>query len=221
MKKILAILALAVAGGGFVFGPELMAEENSETPVVEKKTEAAEALSVGDMAPGFSLKNVDDAMVSLADVLSTDNVNGAIVTFTCNTCPYAVMYEDRLIDLHNNYASQGWPVIAINPNDPDVKPGDSFNSMKERSTAKEFPFAYLFDEGQKVYPEYGATKTPHVFLVDKSQKVRYIGAIDNNPQDADAVTEKYLEDAIAAIGAGNDPDPNFTKAIGCSIKVKK
>ena len=162
-------------------------------------------------------------MVSLEDVMNAggDAPNGVILTYTCNTCPYAVMYEDRLIDLHNRYADKGWPVVAINPNDPAAKAGDSFEKMKERADKKDFPFAYLFDEGQKIYPQYGATRTPHIFLIDKTQKVRYIGAIDNNPQDADAVTVRYVEDAIAAVDAGNDPDPNFTKAIGCSIKVKK
>lgn len=222
MKKIITIVALAVAGGGFFFGPDLMGKDKNETPVAEEKNVESDALSVGDIAPDFNLKNVDDTMVSLSALASADNSpKGFIVTFTCNTCPYAVMYEDRLVDLHNRYAPKGWPVIAINPNDPDVKPGDSFDSMKQRADEKEFPFAYLFDEGQKVYPKYGATKTPHVFLLDNTRKVRYIGAIDNNPQDADAVTETYLEDAIAAVEAGNEPEPDFTKAIGCSIKVKK
>lgn len=221
MKKILAILALAVAGGGFVFGTGLLAEK--EAPVFERETIEADALSVGDIAPDFNLKNVDGSMVSLSGYSNVDGTvpNGFIVVFTCNTCPYAVMYEDRIIDLHTRYAPQGWPVVAIQPNDPDVKPGDNLDAMKERATAKEFPFAYLFDEGQQVYPQYGASKTPHVFLLDNTRKVRYIGAIDNNPQDADAVTKKYLEDAIAAVNAGNEPDPDFTKAIGCSIKVKK
>ncbi len=175
------------------------------------------ALTIGDIAPDFKLMNVDDAMVSLDDY---DDVKGYIVTFTCNHCPYAIMYEDRLIDLHNKYADMGYPVVAINPNDPEAKPADSFDNMKVRAEEKGFPFAYLMDEGQKIYPQYGATKTPHVFLLDADRKVRYIGAIDDDARDASAVTEKFLENAIAALEKGEDPTPATTKAIGCSIKTK-
>lgn len=178
----------------------------------------AEPLKVGDTAPDFSLKSVSGKMVALNDL---KQAKGYIVTFTCNTCPYAQMYEERLINLHKKLAPMGWPVIAINPNDPAVTPGDSFAKMQERATEKKYPFEYLFDEGQKVYPAYGATRTPHVFLLDKDRKVRYIGAIDDNAEDATAVTKRYVEDAIEAINAGKDPEPNFTKAIGCTIKVKK
>ena len=172
---------------------------------------------VGDQAADFSLKNVDGTMVSLADY---KGVNGYIVIFTCNTCPYAQMYEDRIIALHAKYASQGYPVVAINPNDPDVKPGDDFAAMQARAKEKKFPFKYLFDAGQKVYPVFGATRTPHIFLLDANRYVRYIGAIDDNAQNPGEVTVKYLENAIAALKAGNNPDPAETKAIGCTIKVK-
>ncbi len=182
---------------------------------------SADALTVGDTAPDFSLKNIDGRIVSLEGLAKDNDIKGYILTFTCNTCPFAVMYEDRLVELHNRFAPQGWPVVAINPNDPDVKPGDSFSAMKDRATEKGFPFSYLFDDGQQVYPQYGATKTPHVFLLDITRKVRYIGAIDNNAQDAAAATEHYVADAIAAVEAGKNPDPSYTKAVGCSIKVKK
>lgn len=172
---------------------------------------------VGEQAADFSLKNVDGSMVSLKDY---KGVNGYIVIFTCNTCPYAVMYEDRIIELHNKYASQGYPVVAINPNDPSVKSGDDFASMQQRAKEKNFPFKYLFDEGQKVYPLFGAVRTPHVFLLDANRYVRYIGAIDDNAQNPSEVSAKYLENAIAALKAGNNPDPSETKAIGCTIKVK-
>lgn len=176
-----------------------------------------DAYKIGDQATDFSLKNVDGSMVSLA---SYKGVKGYIVIFTCNTCPYAVMYEDRIIALHNKYAPLGYPVVAINPNDPSVKSGDDFASMQERAKEKGFPFKYLFDDGQKVYPAYGATRTPHIFLLDANRYVRYIGAIDDNAQDASAVSVKYLENAITALQSGNNPDPDETKAIGCTIKVK-
>ncbi len=173
---------------------------------------------IGDTATDFSLLNVDGKMKSLANY---KDVKGYIVTFTCNHCPYAVMYEDRLIDLHNKYASKGYPVVAINPNDPEAQPKDSYVAMQERAKEKGFTFDYLFDDGQKVYPQYGATKTPHVFLLDADRVVKYIGAIDDSARDAEAVEVKYLEDAIAALEMGKNPDPAETKAIGCSIKTVK
>jgi len=176
-----------------------------------------DAYKVGEQAADFSLKNVDGTMVSLKDY---KGVNGFIVVFTCNTCPYAVMYEDRIIELHNKYAPQGYPVVAINPNDPSVKAGDDFASMQARAKEKNFPFKYLFDDGQKVYPAFGALRTPHIFLLDANRYVRYIGAIDDNAQNPSEVSVKYLENAIAALKAGNNPDPSETKAIGCTIKVK-
>ena len=175
-------------------------------------------LHIGDKAPDFELMNVDGEKVSLS---SYEDAKGFIVTFTCNHCPYAVMYEDRLIDLHNEFAPKGYPVVAINPNDPEVKPDDSFENMQVRAKEKGFPFAYLIDEGQKVYPKYGATKTPHVYILDKDLVVQYIGAIDDSARDASAVTERFAANAIMALEKGAKPDPAETKAIGCSIKTKK
>lgn len=175
-------------------------------------------LNIGDKAPDFLLKNVDGKMVSLKDF---PDAKGFVVIFTCNHCPYAVMYEDRIIALNEKYALMGYPVIAINPNDPEVQPADSYELMKERAKEKAFTFPYLFDDGQKVYPQYGATRTPHVFLLDKNLIVKYIGAIDDNPQDPGSVNEKYLANAIMALDSGKKIEPETTKAIGCTIKVKK
>lgn len=173
---------------------------------------------VGDKAADFKLKNIDGTVMSLADM---KDAKGFIVTFTCNHCPYSVLYEDRLIDLHNEMAAKGYPVIAINPNDPKVQPEDSFEGMQKRSAEKKFPFVYLFDDNQEVYPLFGATRTPHVFLLDKEMVVQYIGAIDNNAKSPEDVTVNYVKDAIMALEKGETPDPNFTKAIGCSIKTAK
>ncbi len=173
---------------------------------------------VGDKATDFKLKSVDNKMYSMADY---KDAKGFIVVFTCNHCPFAVKYEDRIIDLAKKYKSKGYVLLAINPNDPAAQPEDSFELMQKRAKEKKFTFPYLFDEGQKIYPQYGATKTPHVFLLDKNLVVKYIGAIDDNVEDASQVKEKYLENAIAALEKGQEPTPNTTKAIGCSIKVKK
>jgi len=158
-------------------------------------------------------------MVSLSDY--TD-AKGFLLIFTCNTCPYAVAYEDRIVALDKKYKKLGVPVIAINPNNPKAKPGDSFEAMKVRAKEKGFTFPYLLDEGQQVYPKYGATRTPHVYLLEKTTNgniVRYIGAIDDNYQDASQVEDTYASDAVDAMLAGNEIEITLTKAIGCTIKV--
>lgn len=176
---------------------------------------------IGDKASDFNLKNVDGKMVSLT---SMPDIKGAIVIFSCNTCPYVVAYEDRMIDLHNKYAAMGYPVIAINPNDEKVSPGDSFEKMQERAKQKNFPFPYVYDKTQEVIKTYGGTRTPHVYLLNKEGNdfiVKYIGAIDNNYQDANAVTERYVENAMSAIMGGKSIPLTTTKAIGCTIKWTK
>lgn len=179
-------------------------------------------VSVGDKAPYFNLKNIDGKFYSFDNIKDANGKTpkGYIVVFTCNTCPYAKANETRLIELHNAYSPKGYPVVAIQPNDPAVQPGDSFEAMKNNAQEKGFPFLYLLDEGQNVYPEYGATKTPEVYVVDAKRIVRYHGAIDDSVRNAAGVEEKFVEDAIAAVEAGRKPARETTKAIGCSIKTK-
>jgi len=210
-------------------------QENKSTTNDTAQTSTAQAISntekmdkylgvkVGDKAPAFELKGVDDQLYSFENIKDAngETPKGFVVTFTCNTCPYAVGYEDRLIDLHNKLSPMGYPLVAIQTNDPELKPGDSFDEMKKRHAEKGFPFIYLNDDGQKVYPQYGAKKTPEIYLVDGDQIVRYHGAIDDNAQHPNAVTINYVENAVAAIEAGQNPDPADVKAIGCSIKAKK
>jgi peroxiredoxin len=179
---------------------------------------STDGLKVGDTAPDFQLKSTSGKTLGLKDY---KNAKGYIVVFTCNTCPYAQAYEQRIIDLHNKLEPMGWPVVAIMPNDPNVQPGDSYERMVERAKSKEYPFEYLIDEGQKVFPAYGATRTPHVFLLDKARKVRYIGAIDDNSEDETLITHRYVEEAIAAVEKGIEPNPSLTKAVGCMIKIKR
>lgn len=174
---------------------------------------------VGDIATDFSLKNIDGRMVSLKDYT---NAKGFIVIFTCNHCPFAKAYEDRIVALNKQYSDLGYPVIAINPNNPAKQPEDSFENMRRRAKEKAFTFPYLFDEGQKIYPQYGATKTPHVYILQKTAKgnvVKYIGAIDDNYDDASAVKEKYVESAVNALLDNKEISVKETKAIGCSIKA--
>ena len=173
---------------------------------------------IGALAPDFNLKNVDGKMVQLSGI---KDVKGYIVIFTCNTCPFAKAYESRIIALHQKYAAQGYPVVAINSNDQNVQPGDSYDKMQALAKEKSYPFAYLYDQTQEVAQAYGALKTPHVYVLDNKRMIRYIGAIDDNSEDAEAVKEKYVENAVDALLAGKEVAVKETKAIGCGIKWKK
>lgn len=175
----------------------------------------------GSVVPNFSLKDVNNKPVSLNDYKTA---KGYIVVFTCNTCPIAQAYEDRIIALHEQYAAKGFPVIAINPNDPEVSKGDSFKAMQERAASKKYPFAYLFDPGQIITKQFGAERTPHIYLLSKTidgNQVAYIGAIDNDTENTNPDKKKYLDEAIQALLIGDSPKITLTKAVGCSVKYKK
>ncbi len=178
-----------------------------------------DGVKVGDKAIDFNLKNIDGSMVSLN---SNSDVKGYILVFTCNTCPYSVMYEDRIIALDKMYADKGYPVLAIQPNNTEKSPGDSFELMKQRADDKGFTFPYLIDDTQETTLAYGATNTPHVFVLDKqddsSFEVAYIGAIDNNSRNAAAADKHYVQDAINSLLANSEVSTTKTKAIGCTIK---
>jgi peroxiredoxin len=179
----------------------------------EKRT-----LDVGDTAMDFNLKNVDGNMLSLK---SNKEAKGYILVFTCNTCPYSVMYEDRTIALHEKYADKGYPVFAVQPNDTEKSPGNAFDKMQERAKDKEFPFPYTLDTTQEVTRTYGATNTPHVYLLnrqaDDAFKIEYIGAIDNNGRNAKAATKRYVEMAVDTLLAKAEIITTKTKVIGCTI----
>lgn len=173
---------------------------------------------VGDDVSDFELKSVEGEMVSLSDY---EDAKGFILIFDCNTCPYSKAYRDRIKELHAKYADEGYPVVAIQPNDPEKSPGDSFDKMKEYADEHGYEHAYLYDETQEVAKRFGATNTPHVYVLEKedaSLVVRYIGAIDNNTKDASAADKKYVEDAVNALLEGENPEVTKTKAIGCTIK---
>ncbi len=182
-------------------------------------TQAQSGYEVGDVVDPFTLQDVSGENVSLNDYL--EGQQGVIVMFTCNTCPYAVAYEERIKDLAEAYSEAGWPLLAIQPNSPTRSPGDSFDAMQARAEDNGYGFPYLFDETQDVARAFGATRTPHGFLlqnVDGEFVVRYIGAIDDNPQDPEGVQTKYLEVAIEALENGEDVPRESTRAIGCTIK---
>ena len=199
IKSILILACIAVLVAGKMISPDY---------------------GVGDTVADFKLKNVDGKMVSLSDY---KNSKGVIVIFDCNTCPYSKKYNDRIIALNQKYASKGFPVVTINSNDPEVSDGDSFEEMVDLAKRKNYDFPYLVDETQNVARAFGATNTPHVFVLQrngKDFKVAYIGAIDNNSRDASAADKKYVEEAVEALLAGKDVPTNKTKAVGCGIKWK-
>ena len=200
--KILVLLTVAlVAAAAVIFGMR------------DYKT----GYEVGDIATDFSLKDVSGKQVSLSQF---NDAKGFILVFMCNTCPFSIANEERILALDKKYKSVGFPVIGINPNNPVVSPGDSFEAMQQRAKEKNFTFPYLFDEEQQVYPQYGATKTPHVFILKKENGlvVKYIGAIDDSVRDSETVTENYVENAINSLLSDEDIKTTSTKAIGCSIK---
>jgi len=172
-------------------------------------------LLVGDAAPDFSLPGVDGrtyGVGSFADKLVL------VVVFSCNHCPYVQAYEDRLVAIQRDYADLGVQLVAINSNDDLNYPEDSFENMVVRAKAKRYNFPYLRDASQRVARSYGATHTPHLFVFDRSRRLRYTGKIDDNWQRPDAVTRRYLREALDAILKDSAPTETATHAIGCTIK---
>lgn len=217
MKNIKTFVAAAIISLSLLSFTAI--NKNNEEP--KQKVSSSKGYEVGDTAADFKLKNIDGKMVSLSDF---KKAKGFIVVFTCNHCPYAKKYEDRIVALDKKYKDAGYPVIAINPNDPNLQPEDGLQQMITRAKEKGFTFPYLVDEGQKVYPQYGATKTPHVFILQKEGSkniVKYIGAIDNNYDDPNDVSEHYVQNAMDALLNGKPVANAKTVAIGCTIKVKK
>lgn len=200
--KTLIVIVVFAAASAFTFAPN-------------------DGYKVGDQVEDFSLENIDGKMISMSNY---KEAKGFIIIFTCNTCPYSVANEDRIIALDKKYKTKGYPVIAINPNDPKVVPADDMASMKVRANEKGFTFPYLLDKGQKVYPKFGASKTPHVYILNKIDKkliVEYIGAIDDSSRNPDNVKEKFVEDAVEALLQNKKPIKTYTRAIGCTIKVAR
>lgn len=184
-------------------------------------SKACDSYHLGEAINDFSLKSTTGKMVALKDY---KDAKGFIITFTCNHCPYAIAYEDRINALNKKYAKAGYPVIAINPNDEIQYPDDNFENMVIRAKEKGFTFPYLHDESQAVAKKFGALKTPHMYIVQKEGEqfiLKYSGAIDDNWQEAEAVQEKYVESAVDALLAGKEVNITYTKAIGCGIKWKK
>ena len=162
---------------------------------------------------GTDLAGVDDKQHSLGEHADAKAV---VVVFTCNHCPVAVAYEDRLVEFANDYADKGVDVVAINVSNMEA---DKLPAMKERAEEKGFKFDYLYDPSQEIGRAYGAAVTPHVFLLDGDRNVAYIGSIDDN-MNPEKVTKHYLRDAIDAVLAGSKPQDDTTKPMGCGIQYE-
>jgi peroxiredoxin len=174
-------------------------------------------VKLGDQVIPFTLPGVDDKEHSLSDYGDAEAI---AVIFSCNHCPYVRAWEDRMVQIQGDYAGRGLQFLAINSNDVTTHPNDSFPKMKERAEEKDFNFPYLFDESQDIPTAYGATRTPEVFLFDKSGVLQYHGAIDDNYDDPNAVKQQYLRDALDAVLAGETPAVQQTPPVGCTIKWK-
>lgn len=180
----------------------------------------AKGYQPGDKAMAFKYRNKHGQLVALRDNVSA---KGYIIVFTCNTCPVAQAYEQRILDLDKQFASKGYPVIAINPNDSGRSWGDSYEDMKERAKEKKYTFPYLVDANQELARTYGARHTPTVYVVQRQGNsfiVRFTGAIDNNMEDGSQASKKYVQDAVNALLENKPVTTPTTKAIGCSIKWK-
>ena len=165
----------------------------------------------------FDLPGVDGKNHTLKELAGKKAV---IVIFSCNHCPYVQAYEDRIMAIQSDYAAQGVQVVAINSNEDQNHPEDSFENMVKRAGEKKFNFLYLRDESQKTARDYGATHTPHIFVFDSNKDLKYTGKADDNWQEPGKVKRKYLREALDAILQGKPvPEPQ-THAIGCTIKWK-
>jgi peroxiredoxin len=185
----------------------------------------AAELKIGEAAPDWSgIPGVDGKKHSLSDYKKAKLI---ALVFTCNHCPVARDYEERLIALQKEYKSKGVQVVAVCVNNLDE---DRLAPMKKRAAGEDlggwrtnkepFNFPYVYDETQKIGRDYGATHTPHVFVLDGKQKIAYMGAVDDN-QNVKKVKERFLVDALEALLAGKQPPKAVTKQFGCTIKWKE
>jgi peroxiredoxin len=173
------------------------------------------SIALGQMAPDFELPGTDGERRKLS---SEKGAAATVVYWTCNHCPYALAWHDRMLDLARDYADRGVWVVAINSNDAERYPADSFEAMVERVEREGgWPHPYLFDESQQVARAWGAEKTPHVFVLDGEQRLRYHGAPDADYEDA-SHGAAWAREALDAVLSGEQPERAETPAVGCGVK---
>lgn len=178
-------------------------------------------VAIGDKAPMADVKMKSATDGKELTIAKAAGKAGTLVVFTCNHCPYAKAWEQRIVDLGHTYSKKGIGVLLINSNDPNVAKGDSYADMQARAKERGMKIPYVVDETSGVAKAFGATKTPEAFLFDKTGKLVYHGTIDDNHEDASKVGKTYLKDALEAVSAGKAPPTAETKSLGCSIKFRK
>ena len=212
--RLLPLLALALAcaekPNGEIVGPASAAPPPREVDG---------PLDIGQSAAATAVKmqSVDGRMLSISEV---KGAKGTLVVFTCNHCPWAKAWEQRIVDLANAYLDKGVGAIAINPNDPSVYEDDGIENMKARAKERSMKFPYVVDATSDVARAYGASKTPEIFLFDATDKLIYYGAVDDNAEEPGSVQQAYLKDALEAVVTGKPIAVATTKAMGCSIKFR-
>ena len=181
---------------------------------------SAKELDLGSILPLGDIKMADigGKDISLNDAKGK---NGLLVIFSCNTCPWVIAWEDRYVELAETYKDKGVGIVAINSNEKQFETVDSMEEMQAHAKEQGYNFYYTMDNGSKLASEFGATRTPHIYLFDKKDKLVYRGAIDDNARKPDQVENTYLADAIDNMLTGSAIDPAATKALGCAIKFAK
>ena len=172
------------------------------------------ALALGEVAPRFELTDTEGAQHSLDEALGAPAI---VVVFTCNHCPYALAWHDRILDVARDYADRGVLGFAINSNDAERYPADSYEAMQRRMREESWPIPYLYDETQAVARSYGARTTPDVFVLDREGHLRYRGAPDADYDDP-AAGAAWLRDALDDVLAGRELRRPESEPVGCSIK---
>jgi peroxiredoxin len=171
------------------------------------------SITIGQQALDFELPDTE------GQTHSVDGTPATVVVFTCNHCPYALAWHDRIMEVARDYSEQGVRFLAINSNDSDRYPRDSLEAMKRRVKDEQWAVPYLHDESQEVASAFGAKTTPDVFVLDSARRLRYRGAPDSDYDDP-SQNASWLRQALDAVLSGDDPDPAETKPVGCSIKWK-
>jgi peroxiredoxin len=172
-------------------------------------------LQIGQSAPDFNLPGVDGKNYTLA---SFGNSKLLVVAFWCNHCPYVIGSDDRMKRFVDEYLPRGVAVVAINSNETENHPTDSFQHMVARAAERGYRFPYLRDDTQQVALAYGALRTPHFYLFDAERKLRYTGRMDDNPRNPGKETTHELRDAVDAVLAGGRPAVELSNPIGCNVK---
>ena len=220
VSRVVWITGMLLALGAVAWAQDApKAQEPAQAKDAPKAEEAPQVLAIGAAVPMADVKmtSVDGRNLSIADV---KGAKGTLVVFTCNACPWAKAWESRIAELGNTFAKRGVGVIAVNSNDPDVQAEDSYAVMQDRAKKRRMSFPYVVDATSDLARAFGATRTPEVFLFDRTGKLVYHGAVDDNAKQPEKVTARWLRDALEAAVTGQAVAVKETKALGCSIKFR-